>query len=447
MLGKSKDQSQGNLFVPLLEDFIDMKHELVLLAKKIDWIKIEKELSVYYSNTGKPSKPIRLMVSALLLKRLYNLGDERFVKEWVMNPYMQYFSGEAYFKHNFPFDPSDLAHFRKRIGEEGVEKIFKHTVELHGEEVKGKQVISDTTVQENNITYPTDGKLYKKIIDRCNAIADEEEIKLRQSYLRVSKKLLRESYYNGGNRKRKKKAKKSQRKLKTLAGRQVRDLKRKLSPKVYEKYREELELFERVLNQKPKDKNKIYSLDKPYTACISKGKKHKKYEFGNKIGLIVDSKSLVILAVESYKGNPHDSKTIEPLIEQVERNFGYKPEEIIYDRGGRGKKEIRGVKILTPGKALKKDTAYEKRKKRKKFRRRAAIEPVIGHLKKDHRMGVNYLVGEQSPIINAMLSASAWNLKKLMKKLKDIFWTFFEFLFSFKNYSKNSFSIPLFSTL
>lgn len=162
MIGKSPNQKQSELFVPLLEDFIDMNHELVLLSKAIDWKTIEKELSVYYSHTGKPSKPIRLMVSCLMLKRIYNLGDETLVEAWVMNPYMQYFSGESYFKHTFPFDPSDLVHFRKRIGEEGIEKIFKHTVELHGSGSKSKQVISDTTVQENNVTYPTDSKLAKK---------------------------------------------------------------------------------------------------------------------------------------------------------------------------------------------------------------------------------------------------------------------------------------------
>ena len=423
-----------------------MNHELVLLAKKIEWNTLEKELSKYYSNLGQPSMPIRFMVGSLLLKHYYNLGDETLAKEWVMNPYMQYFCGYRHFEHKFPCDPSDFVHFRKRIGEEGIEKIFVHTIKLHGEKVKSKQLLSDTTVQENNITYPTDSKLAKKIIDKCNKIAEEEQIKQRQNYKRVSKQLLRESY-NGHHPKRKKKAQKAKKKLKTIAGRLVRELKRKLSEEKLKEYQTDLDLFIQVLNQKKEDKNKIYSLHKPFTSCISKGKAHKKYEFGNKIGLMTNPMELVVLAVESYEGNPHDSKTIEPLLDQMEENLEYLPEEVIYDRGGRGKTEIKGVKISTPKPPNKQDSQYEKQKKRKKFRRRAAIEPVIGHLKKDFRMEQNYLHGKSSPKINAMLAASAWNLKKLAEKLKaKLFWLLKNFFFStsrkcfFYNFSLNSIS-------
>jgi len=432
MKGKTPNQKQSDLFNPLLEDFIDMNHELVLLSKAIDWKKLEEKLSVYYSHTGKPSMPVRLMVSCLLLKRLYNLGDETLAKQWVMNPYMQYFSGEAYFRHKFPFDPSDLVHFRKRIGEEGIETIFSYTVELHGDQAKSKQLLSDTTVQENNITYPTDSKLAKKIIDKCNSISTKEKTKQRQSYKRVSKQLLRDSY-NGQHPKRAKKAKKSQKKLKTIAGRLIRELERELPSERLAEYEDELKLYKRVLEQKPKDKNKIYSLHKSFTTCIAKGKAHKKYEYGNKIGVMVNPKSLVILGVESYEGNPHDSRTIAPLIAQMKSNLNYQPEEVIYDRGGRGKSEIDGVKISTPKPALKRDSQYEKTKKRKKFRRRAAIEPVIGHLKKEFRMEQNYLSGEKSPKINALLAASGWNLKKLMEKLKNKFYWLFSYLEILRN--------------
>ncbi len=428
MIGKLPDQAQGNLFKPLLIDFIDPHHELVLLAKKIDWNHLEKQLSVYYSDKGQPAMPIRFMSGCLLLKRYYNLGDETLAKQWVMNPYMQYFCGYSHFEHKFPTDPSDFVHFRKRIGEEGIEKIFLHTVELHGEKIKNKALLSDTTVAENNITYPTDSKLAKKIIDKCNKIARKESVEQRQNYKRVSKQLLRDSY-NGQHPKRRKKARKATKKLKTIAGRLVRELERKLPKEKLELYRTELEIFEQVLRQKKEDKNKIYSLHKPFTSCISKGKAHKKYEFGNKIGIMVEPKELVILAVESYQGNPHDSRTIEPLLDQMERNLDYQPEEVIYDRGGRGKTEIKGVKILTPKPPLKRDSEYEKNKKRMKFRRRAAIEPVIGHLKKEFRMEQNYLHGENSPKINAMLAAAGWNLKKLAKKLKKELFGLFSNLF------------------
>jgi len=446
MIGKLTNENQSDLFKPLLVDFIDMRHELVLLSNKIDWKHLEKELSVYYSNKGQPSMPIRFMSGCLLLKRYYNLGDETLAEAWEMNPYMQYFCGYSHFEHKFPCDPSDFVHFRKRLGVEGIEKIFVHTVELHGEKIKSEQLLSDTTVQENNITYPTDSKLAKQIIDKCNTIAEKESIPQRQNYKRVSKQLLRDSY-NSQHPRRKKKAKKSMKKLKTIAGRLVRELERKLSEEKLKEYQSDLDLFTQVLNQKKEDKNKIYSLHKPFTSCISKGKAHKKYEFGNKIGLMINPKELVVLGIESYEGNPHDSRTIEPLLNQMERNLNYQPKEVIYDRGGRGIPEINGVQISTPKPPLKRDNQYQKAKKRKKFRRRAAIEPVIGHLKKEFRMGENYLHGEDSPKINALLAVAGWNLKKLAKKLKEIlFWLFNKLLFNdsekyfWNNLAQNTFS-------
>jgi IS5 family transposase len=171
MLGKTKDQRQRDLFNPMLVDFIDMNHELVLLAGKIDWQYFEKEFAPLYSNIGKKSMPVRLMVGSLILKRLYYLGDETLVKEWEMNPYMQYFCGESTFKHKFPCDPSDFVHFRKRIGEEGIEKIFIHSVKIHGKDAENTKAVSDTTVQENNVTFPTDAKPAKKITVSTEALA------------------------------------------------------------------------------------------------------------------------------------------------------------------------------------------------------------------------------------------------------------------------------------
>ena len=193
-------------------------------------------------------------------------------------------------------------------------------------------------------------------------------------------------------------------------------------------YNDELAKYKQVLEQHKYDKNKIYSLHKSFTSCIAKGKAHKEYEFGNKIGLVVNPKSLVILGIESFEGNPHDSKTIEPLLNQIKKNFDYQPEEVVYDRAGKGQKQINGVNIVTPTKPYKKDSSYQKQLKRKKFRRRAAIEPIIGHLKTDFRMEQNYLSGNKSPRINALLAATGWNLKKLMVKLKKEYKNFFDLI-------------------
>ena len=413
MKGKSPDQNQRDMFRPLLADFIDMNHELVRLADAIDWNTIENELSVFYSKVGQPAIPIRMMVGCLMLKQLYNYGDETLAKAWIRDPYMQYFCGEAYFQHRFPFDPSDFVHFRHRIGEKGVNIIFRHSVSLHGKQAEEPVVVSDTTVQGNNTTFPTDAKLYKRIIDKCVKIALRHNIPIRQSYKRISKQLLRDSY-NANHPKRQKKARKSREKLHTIAGRLVREIERILPPLERMIYQEELSVFERVLSQKKTDKDKIYSLHKPYTDCIAKGKAHKPYEFGNKVGFLMTSKSMVITAIRTFTGNPHDGKTIAPLIDELERNALPLPSEIVYDRAAKGIKEIKGVKVSIPSNALKTDTAYQKQKKRKKFRRRAAIEPVNAHLKSDFRMQENFLLGYYFVQINALLSATAWNLKRWM---------------------------------
>ena len=419
MIGKTTNQNQRDLFQPLLKDFIDMSHELILLSEKIDWKYFAEDFSRYYSNTGQPAMPIRLMVGSLMLKRIYNLSDERLCEAWIRDPYMQYFCGKAHFEHRFPCDPSDFVHFRQRIGEEGVEKIFAYSVHLFGKAAKEKVNLSDTTVGENNITFPTDAKLAKKIINKCNEIATKEGLAQRQTYARVSKQLVRETH-NRKHPKRRKKAKKADRKLKTIAGRLLRELERNLPVDLLKEYQEEFKLYHQILNQKRTDKNKIYSIHKPFTSCIAKGKAHKQYEFGTKIGLNTTFKTLIITAIKSFDGNPHDSKTIEPLLKQMEKNMSHQPNEIIYDRGGKGIKEIEKTKISTPDyRPLKRDTEYQKRVKKQKFRRRAAIEPVIGHLKTDFRMNQNYLSGNNSPQINAFLAATGWNLKKMMKQLKE----------------------------
>lgn len=418
MIRKSPNQNQKNLFLPLLKEFIDMNHELVLLSDTINWKQIEDEFSPLYSNTGQPAMPIRLMVGCLMLKRLYNFGDETLAMSWVMNPYMQYFCGEAHFQHRFPCDPSDFVHFRNRIGDQGIEKIFSYTIKLHGKDALSKQVLSDTTVQENNTTFPTDAKLAKKIIDKINIIAHREGIEQRQSYSRTSKQLLRDTH-NANHPKRKLKARKASKKLKTIAVRVVRELEHKLPEMTLPKYRNELDMFMKILTQTKDQHDKIYSLHKPFTACIAKGKAHKQYEFGNKVGLMVNPKSLVIVGIDAFVGNPHDSKTIEPLLNQMKNNLDFTPHEVVYERGGRGQTMIGETKISTPKPPNRIDSEYQKRAKRKKFRRRAAIEPVIGHLKTDFRMAQNYYHGRSSPKINALMAAIGWNLKKLMEKLKN----------------------------
>lgn len=281
------------------------------------------------------------MVGCLLLKHLYNLGDETLEKAWIMNPYMQYFCGRIFFEHEFPCDPSNFVHFRKRIGEQGIEKFFAYSVSMHDAKMNTSNfVLSDTTVQENNTTFPTDAKLCKKVIDYCNKIAENEDIKQRQRYTKISKQLVRNTY-NGKHPKRAKTARKSKRHLKTIVLRLIRELERNFNAEQKEFYKDLLVLYTKTVTQQKHDKDKIYSLHKPFTRCIAKGKAHQQYEFGNKVGLITTANKgkKIITSIKAFLETPYDGHTIEPLLEQMEYNRQKPPKELVYDRGGRGKTE------------------------------------------------------------------------------------------------------------
>jgi len=340
--------------------------------------------------------------------------------QWKRNPYYQYFCGMTEYQPALPCDPTDLVYFRKRIGKEGIEEIFAMSVALHGKDAQEKQVIIDTTVQEKNVTYPTDGKLAIKMIHHLHRIAKEEGIQLRRTYVkeikghRISLRFFRHP-------KKIKKARSAMKRLKTITRILIRDISRKLGEKKVEKYQETFDLFLKVSDQKQKDSNKIYSLHEQHIYVIAKGKDHKKYEYGTKASLVTTMKSNVIIGVVAHEKNEHDSKTLEAALASANKHRTKPIIEAICDRGYRGKKEVDGTVICIPDSPRKRDTKYQKEQKRKKFRRRAAIEPIIGHVKSDHRMQKNYLKGFVGDEINLLLAASAFNLKKWMNLFLVLF--------------------------
>jgi IS5 family transposase len=343
------------------------------------------------------------------------------VEQWSENCYYQYFSGEKVFACGAPCEASELVHFRHRIGEEGIELIFKESIRINGKDAREQEATTDTTVQEKNITYPTDNKLHRKIIKKCIAIADEEGLELRQSYTRILKKLLMDQRFRN-HPKNKGKARKADKKIKTIAGRLVRELERKLPPSLYQST---LTLFKQVLAQKKADTGKIYSLHEPHVQCISKGKEHKKYEFGSKVSITSTKKTGVIIGAINLEKNVHDSKTLQPAIEQQQRLTGIILKNNFVDRGYRGVKEVLGTKIIIPDSPGKQRTPYQKQKLRNGFKRRAAIEPKIGHLKQDHRLSRNFYKGIKGDNRNVMLAAAAMNFKRMMNIYKQMFFDFF----------------------
>lgn len=413
MLAKKKNKDQLG-FYSTFEEQLDHNHGIYKLANTILWQVFEDAFSKHYSAThGKPAKPIRLMVSLLILKQLRNLSDESIVEQWSENSYYQYFSGETSFCCALPCVPTELVEFRKRIGPEGMELILKESIRVNGDDANDDHLSGDTTVQEKNITYPTDDKLYKKIIDKCRNIAEKEDLELRQSYTRTVDKLkiiqrLRKN--KGGDVK----ARRASKKIKTIAGRLVRELKRKLSAQALLIYGSELDLFNKILSQKRGDSNKTYSLHEPQVKCYTKGKEHKKYEFGSKVSILVTQRTGVIVGALNFNSTEHDSKTLPLALEQHERLTASKAKHLFLDRGYRGPKQIGEtlINIPRPEKNMSKT-------RRKRHKRRAAIEPVIGHLKQSYRLGRNFLKGVSGDQINILLAAAAMNFKRVMNLWKQ----------------------------
>ena len=413
LLPRTPKNNQPNLFYNQLRDMLDSNDPLIALADTINWERFEDSFEKYYSIEGRPAKPIRLMVGLLLLKQLKNLSDEEMIEQWKQNPYYQYFCGFHEFQVALPCHPTDLVYFRKRIGSEGVEEIFGMSVKLHGKAVEDKQVIIDSTVQEKNVTYPTDGKLAIKMIHQLHRIVTEEGLQLRRTYVKeIKEHRIKLRFFS--HPKKIKKARASMKRLKTIVGVLIRDISRNLTEEQLEKYQETFDLFTKVTNQKMKDTNKVYSLHEQHIYVIAKGKDHKKYEYGTKASLVTTMKGNIIIGAVAHKKNEHDSKTLESALASANRHRTKPIVEAICDRGYRGKKEVDGTIICIPDSPKKRDTKYQKEQKRKKFRRRAAIEPIIGHVKSDHRMQKNYLKGFTGDEINLLLACSVFNLQKWM---------------------------------
>lgn len=393
-----------------LADQLNQKHPLFLLAHQIDWSVFDEEFKVHYSaKMGAPSKPIRLMVSLLILKYLRNLSDENLVEQWSENCYYQYLGGMQVFTPQIPCVPTELVAFRKRIGESGAELILKESIRINrkdDDDNVGIAVSLDSTVQEKNITYPTDDKNYKKIIKRCWKIVDEEDLEMRQSYIRVVKNLSYKQRFkrhkNGA-----KEARKAGNKIKTIAGRLLRELGRNLPLERLGLYLPFLKIAQKVLSQKRGDSQKIYSLHEHEVKCYCKGKEHKKFEFGSKASIIVDQSSGIIMGALNFTESIHDSKTIPEALEQYERLNAELPKEVFVDRGYRGVKEYRNAKISVP----KPDKKISKQKRNGHIKR-AGIEPVIGHLKHSYRLGRNYLKGILGDNMNVIFAAAGMNFKR-----------------------------------
>lgn len=424
---------QASLFWDLAA-MLSPNNSLYKLANLIDWNVFEQSFAPLYSkDTGRMDKPIRLMVGLLVLKHLRNVSDESVLEQFSENAYFQYFCGMEVFRTDAPYVSTELVEFRRRIGESGMELILKESIRINlligdqrKEETQGKDgkdgrrrkpdaeqtAFIDTTVQEKNVPFPTDSKLLNKVIDFCHGVAEKENLKVRQSYAREIKELKLVQRFRG-RKNSKAKVRKADKRMRTIASRLLRELLRLLPDK--NAYRERIDTCMRFVNGERLDGHKIYSLHEPDVLCISKGKEGKKYEFGNKVSIVRLWDGLII-GVLSFR-NEYDGHTIDKSMEQVRRLYDRKIKTLACDRGYRGQSMSGQTQIMIPDTPKKTDSRYAKNKKHKLFRKRAGIEPVIGHCKADHRLGRNFYKGLFGDSINVMLAAAAFNFKRAMRLL------------------------------
>ena len=422
---RPKDTSAGQfeLFQANFNQILNLDHELCQLANAINWNRFNTALTDCYSeDMGRPGIAIRLMVGLHYLKHAFNESDESLVARWIENPYWQYFCGFGYLQHECPIHPTSMVKWRQRIGAQRLELLLSETIAiaLEHQQVTSQQlrkITVDTTVQEKAIAFPTDARLYTKMLLRLVNLAKRRDVILRQTYIRKAPQMLRRQGRYGHARQFKR-ARSCTRQLKTLLGRVVRDLRRKA-----EVIDEELEMFlhraDQLLIQQRDSKNKLYSIDAPEVECISKGKAHKRYEFGCKVSVVTTNMGDWVVGVDALHGNPYDGHTLADAVSQAERVTGRQVKDVFVDQGYKGHNYAGEAEVHITGRRGRQQATATLRKRKK---RRAAIEPKIGHMKSDHRMDRNFLKGVSGDRINALLAGIGANIRKLLAAFWRALW-------------------------
>jgi len=427
-------QPQNELFKVRLTDLLDMSHPLCRLSTLIDWQQLDEEIAPNFSDEGAPALPSRLVAGLIYLQHAEKLSDEAVVERWIQNPYWQHFTGEHFFQHPFPCDPSSLTRWRKRLGEAGCEWLLAATINagLSGGAITKtslKRVVVDTTVhdcmdaggratqeakaEEKNITFPTDSQLYYKSRKQLVNVARELNITLRQTYQKEDRMLaIKVGRY--AHAKQFRRMRRAVKKLKGHLGRVYRDLLRKLPEQAnLTEYQQRcIHHASRLLKQTRNSKKKLYSLHAPEVDCISKGKSHKRYEFGVKASIATTLRECFVVGARSFSGNPYDGHTLSSQLEQVSILSDQEPEEVYVDRGYKGHQHEGKTKVYIAG---------QKRgmgaRQKTRMNRRNSVEPVIGHLKSDGKMGRCYLKGEIGDALNVILCGAGHNIRKLLRWL------------------------------
>jgi IS5 family transposase len=423
-MSKPRDERQKDLFRPALDQIIDLKHPLVLLAGKVDWGFIDERFRlVCHEGPGQPPLPTRLVAGLFILKHMHNLSDEVLCARWIENPYYQFFCGEQAFRHELPFDRSSMTRWRQRLGEEHLVALIQESLSVAHKtgalETKDLQRVAvDTTVQPKAIAHPTDARLMHRAIEKLVTLAKRSGVPLRQSYARVAKRaaIMVGRYIHAHQFKRAGRALKF---LRTRLGRVIRDINRKIDgdAALQARFAHLLDLAIKVRHQDHRQRGpKVYALHAPEVECIGKGKARMPYEFGCKVSIttpVTQPKGgQFVLHAKALHGNPFDGHTLGPVVAEMERLTGIEARRVHVDKGYRGHNHPNKFRVWISGQVRRTTAAI-----RREMKRRAAVEPVIGHVKAEHRMDRNYLKGRDGDRINAVLAAAGYNFSLLLRWL------------------------------
>lgn len=411
--------TEGDLFRSRLDQIINMKHELVQLAGKIDWPWIDSEIAPLYSDNGRPGIESRFVIGLLLLKHIYGLSDEGVCQRWVYDPYFQFFTGEEFFQHTFPHERSDLSHWRKRLGDK-LELLLAESLRVAHDSGALRtrdlvRVTVDTTVQPKDVTFPTDVKLVHAAIRGLNRLARRHGVRLRQSYLRLAKRAAlmagRYAHAKQFNRHHR-----QLRFLRTRLGRLVRDIRRKIRGQddLQTAFHEPLARAAQIRSQQQRQRGwKLYSFHAPEVECIGKGKARSPYEFGVKVSIVATNRRApagqFVLHAKALPGNPYDGHTLRDALDGAQQLTGCTIQRVYADKGYRGHQAPNPRRVFISG---------QKRGVvgiiKRELRRRSAIEPLIGHMKHEGHLGRCYLKGRAGDAANAILSAVGHNFRRIL---------------------------------
>ena len=420
---KHETTGAGDLFRARLDQIINLKHELVQLAGKIDWEWIDGEIAPLFSDKGRPATPTRFVIGLLLLKHIFALSDDQVCERWVYDPYFQYFTGAEFFQHVFPHERSDLSHWRNRLGDK-LELLLAESLRIAHETGALQtndlaRVTVDTTVQPKAITFPTDAKLLHAAIKGLNRLARKHGVRLRQSYLRIAKR----AAMMAGRYAHAKQFKRHHRQLRILRsrlGRIIRDIRHKIAGQadIEAAFEWPLARASQIRSQQQRQRGwKLYSFHAPEVECIGKGKASAPYEFGVKASIVTSNARApggqFVLHAKALPGNPYDGHTLGAVIDATEKLTGRDIERAYVDKGYRGHDTANPHRVFISGQ---KRGVFGVIKR--ELRRRSAIEAVIGHMKTDGHLGRCYLKGRAGDAANAILSAVGYNLRLVLAWLR-----------------------------